>query len=220
MEFVHEEDFTSAFYGAHRTILDGSQILVDFMRAQTVPGWVPRRLGGGVGGKKQSGQMRFGGRDCPFHAPYESNRFIKKPNSGDVSGGKPSDRRGTEREFGEQTGGKERTNQNGYYEDKRREKRNEDDRYHDDRTREHSESKHRHHYYHQHASSRSISREQRGYREHRERSEHKEHREHSEHKEHREHRERKEHSEHREHKEHRDEGRHRSHKESHGRERK
>ena len=76
MEFVHEEDFTSAFYGAHRTILDGSQILVDFMRAQTVPGWVPRRLGGGVGGKKQSGQMRFGGRDCPFHAPYESNRFI------------------------------------------------------------------------------------------------------------------------------------------------
>lgn len=80
MEFVHEEDFVSAFYAAHRTFIDGAQILVDFMRAQTVPGWVPRRLGGGVGGKKQSGQMRFGGRDCPFHAPYDSNRFLKKGN--------------------------------------------------------------------------------------------------------------------------------------------
>ena len=47
------------------------QILVDFMREQTVPGWVPRRLGGGVGGRKQSGQMRFGGRDCPFRAPFD-----------------------------------------------------------------------------------------------------------------------------------------------------
>ena len=202
MEFVHEEDFTSAFYGAHRTILDGSQILVDFMRAQTVPGWVPRRLGGGVGGKKQSGQMRFGGRDCPFHAPYESNRFIKKPNSGDVSGDKPSDRRGAEREFGEKTSGKERTNQNGYYEDKRREKRDENDRSHDVRTREHSESKHRHHYYRQHTSSRSMSREQRGYREHREHGEHKEYRDE------------------RGYREHRDERRHRSHKENHSRERK
>ena len=162
MEFVHEEDFTSAFYGAHRTILDGSQILVDFMRAQTVPGWVPRRLGGGVGGKKQSGQMRFGGRDCPFHAPYESNRFIKKPNSGDASGGKPSDRRGSGKEFDEK--------EDGRYEDKRREKREEDGRYYDDRSREHSKSQHQHSRHHQHAHSRSRSREQRGYRERRENS--------------------------------------------------
>ena len=71
MEYVYEEDFSSAFFAAHRIQLDNANILVDFMREQTVPGWIPRRLGGGVGGRKQSGQMRFGGRDCPFRAPFD-----------------------------------------------------------------------------------------------------------------------------------------------------
>ena len=71
VEYVYEEDFSSAFFAGHRTQLDNSNILVDFMREQTVPGWIPRRLGGGVGGRKQSGQMRFGGRDCPFRAPFD-----------------------------------------------------------------------------------------------------------------------------------------------------
>ena len=70
VEYRHEEDFTSAFYSTHRQFIDGAQIMVDFMRNKTVPGWIPRRLGGGIGGKKQSGQMRFGGRDCPFRALY------------------------------------------------------------------------------------------------------------------------------------------------------
>eukprot|EP00850_Spirogloea_muscicola_P025228 SM002498S08229 [mRNA] locus=s2498:147:906:- [translate_table: standard] len=34
-----------------------------------MPGWMPRRLGGGLGGRKESGQLRFGGRDRPFRAP-------------------------------------------------------------------------------------------------------------------------------------------------------
>ncbi|KAK8969972.1 hypothetical protein KSP40_PGU003108 [Platanthera guangdongensis] len=34
-----------------------------------MPGWIPRRLGGGLGGKKESGQLRFGGRERPFRAP-------------------------------------------------------------------------------------------------------------------------------------------------------
>ena len=29
-------------------------------------GWVPRRLGGGIGGNKNSGQLRFGGITRPF----------------------------------------------------------------------------------------------------------------------------------------------------------
>lgn len=62
--------------------LDDAQILVDFMREQTVPGWIPRRLGGGVGGKKPSGQMRFGGRDCPFRAPFDINIYRRKQNAG------------------------------------------------------------------------------------------------------------------------------------------
>ncbi|CAH0722104.1 unnamed protein product, partial [Brenthis ino] len=32
-------------------------------------GWKPRRLGGGLGGCKESGQLRFGCRDRPFRKP-------------------------------------------------------------------------------------------------------------------------------------------------------
>lgn len=34
-------------------------------------GWKPRRLGGGFGGRKESGQLRFGGRARPFQKPYD-----------------------------------------------------------------------------------------------------------------------------------------------------
>ncbi len=70
--------------------LDGSQLVVDYECERILPGWVPRRLGeatlklthsllflrvvvmatgGGLGGKKESGQLRFGGRERPFKKP-------------------------------------------------------------------------------------------------------------------------------------------------------
>ncbi len=51
-------------------IIDEKKILVDFERERIVKGWVPRRFGGGLGGKKESGQLRFGGRDFPFKKPF------------------------------------------------------------------------------------------------------------------------------------------------------
>lgn len=55
--------------GANRKVVDGRTILVDRECERTMPGWKPRRLGGGFGGKKESGQLRFGGRDRPFRRP-------------------------------------------------------------------------------------------------------------------------------------------------------
>lgn len=113
VEYYYDEDFSSAFFGAHRMRLDDAQILVDFMREQTVPGWVPRRLGGGVGGKKPSGQMRFGGRDCPFRAPFDINIYRRRHGSGDgvkreewreQRGGWREQRRGEREERGERRG--------------------------------------------------------------------------------------------------------------------
>ncbi|XP_022696810.1 U11/U12 small nuclear ribonucleoprotein 35 kDa protein-like isoform X2 [Varroa jacobsoni] len=52
----------------HGTIVDGRSILVELEVGRTLPGWKPRRLGGGFGGRKESGQMRFGGRACPHQA--------------------------------------------------------------------------------------------------------------------------------------------------------
>ena len=65
--------------------IDNSQVFVDMECERTLPGWKPRRLGllhsikihttwmlmlgGGLGGKKESGQLRFGGKDRPFRKP-------------------------------------------------------------------------------------------------------------------------------------------------------
>ncbi|CAN8004245.1 unnamed protein product [Ixodes hexagonus] len=58
---------------ANQEYIDDYRIFVDFERERVLPGWVPRRLGGGFGGKKESGQLRFGGRDRPFKKPIIVN---------------------------------------------------------------------------------------------------------------------------------------------------
>ncbi|KAK1381539.1 U11/U12 small nuclear ribonucleoprotein 35 kDa protein [Heracleum sosnowskyi] len=60
---------------AHHSVIDDSEIVVDYNRQQLMPGWIPRRLGGGLGGKKESGQLRFGGRERPFRAPLRPIPF-------------------------------------------------------------------------------------------------------------------------------------------------
>ncbi|GAQ91278.1 hypothetical protein KFL_007570010 [Klebsormidium nitens] len=69
VEYESEEGMRRAYRRMHREVVDGSQILVDYTRQQLMPGWIPRRLGGGLSGFKESGQLRFGGRDKPFRAP-------------------------------------------------------------------------------------------------------------------------------------------------------
>ncbi|KAK1412014.1 hypothetical protein QVD17_32937 [Tagetes erecta] len=69
VEYESERDMQRAYEKAHHSIIDDSEIIVDYNRQQLMPGWIPRRLGGGLGGKKESGQLRFGGRERPFRAP-------------------------------------------------------------------------------------------------------------------------------------------------------
>ncbi|XP_034245790.1 U11/U12 small nuclear ribonucleoprotein 35 kDa protein-like [Thrips palmi] len=70
VEFKRQADAQNAWRLAHATVFQERQILVEWEFARTLPGWIPRRLGGGLGGKKESGQLRFGGRDRPFKRPY------------------------------------------------------------------------------------------------------------------------------------------------------
>lgn len=63
VEFARDRDVDAAFRRW------SGPWLVDFYRQGLMPGWIPRRMGGGLSGKKESGQLRFGGRDRPFHAP-------------------------------------------------------------------------------------------------------------------------------------------------------
>lgn len=69
VEYETEREMRHAYEAAYHSTIDGSQVIVDYSRQQLMPGWIPRRLGGGLGGRKESGQLRFGGRDRPFRAP-------------------------------------------------------------------------------------------------------------------------------------------------------
>ncbi|KAJ8530822.1 hypothetical protein K7X08_023703 [Anisodus acutangulus] len=69
VEFETDRDMRRAYQDAHHKIIDDSEIIVDYNRQRLMTGWIPRRLGGGLGGKKESGQLRFGGRERPFRAP-------------------------------------------------------------------------------------------------------------------------------------------------------
>lgn len=69
VEYESESEMRQAYEDAHHSMIDDAEIIVDYNRQQLMPGWIPRRLGGGLGGKKESGQLRFGGRERPFRAP-------------------------------------------------------------------------------------------------------------------------------------------------------
>uniref|UniRef100_T1H1P4 U1 small nuclear ribonucleoprotein 70 kDa n=1 Tax=Megaselia scalaris TaxID=36166 RepID=T1H1P4_MEGSC len=55
IEYEHERDMHSAYKHADGKKIDGKRVLVDVERARTVKGWLPRRLGGGLGGTRRGG---------------------------------------------------------------------------------------------------------------------------------------------------------------------
>ncbi|XP_050235396.1 U11/U12 small nuclear ribonucleoprotein 35 kDa protein [Mercurialis annua] len=75
VEYETEREMRRAYMDGHHSIIDDSEVLVDYNRQQLMRGWIPRRLGGGLGGRKESGQLRFGGRERPFRAPLQSIPF-------------------------------------------------------------------------------------------------------------------------------------------------
>ncbi|XP_056140833.1 U11/U12 small nuclear ribonucleoprotein 35 kDa protein [Lampris incognitus] len=69
IEYKEERAIARARRDANKLVVDQHELFVDFEQERTLKGWVPRRLGGGQGGKKESGQLRFGGKDRPFRKP-------------------------------------------------------------------------------------------------------------------------------------------------------
>ncbi|XP_010133564.1 PREDICTED: U11/U12 small nuclear ribonucleoprotein 35 kDa protein isoform X2 [Buceros rhinoceros silvestris] len=93
IEYKEERALLKAHRDANRLVIDQHEIFVDFELERTLKGWIPRRLGGGFGGKKESGQLRFGGRDRPFRKP------INLPNvKNDVYGEGSAEKRNWSRE--------------------------------------------------------------------------------------------------------------------------
>ncbi|XP_041466668.1 U11/U12 small nuclear ribonucleoprotein 35 kDa protein-like [Lytechinus variegatus] len=69
IEFEDESSARRARAKADQSVIEERIVFVDWECERTLDGWIPRRLGGGFGGKKESGQLRFGGRDRPFKKP-------------------------------------------------------------------------------------------------------------------------------------------------------
>lgn len=66
IEYEREGDMHSAYKHADGKKIDGRRVLVDVERGRTVKGWLPRRLGGGLGGTRRGGpdiNMKHSGRD-------------------------------------------------------------------------------------------------------------------------------------------------------------
>jgi U1 small nuclear ribonucleoprotein 70kDa len=70
VEYEHEEDMKRAYRAADGMRLEGRDVVVDVERGHTVPTWLPRRLGGGLGG------TRLGGKDVNVTRPgrYDPKR--------------------------------------------------------------------------------------------------------------------------------------------------
>lgn len=78
VEFKESRSVQQAYNEGHKLDIDGNIVLVDYEHERNMKGWIPRRLGGGFGGKKESGQLRFGCRDRPFKRPIILNKNDKK----------------------------------------------------------------------------------------------------------------------------------------------
>uniref|UniRef100_A0A4W5R2Z5 U11/U12 small nuclear ribonucleoprotein 35 kDa protein n=1 Tax=Hucho hucho TaxID=62062 RepID=A0A4W5R2Z5_9TELE len=94
VEYKEERSVVRARRDANKLVVDQSELFVDFEQERTLKGWVPRRLGGGQGGKKESGQLRFGGKDRPFRKPINLPVTMNQERGG---GGRECER-GGERE--------------------------------------------------------------------------------------------------------------------------
>ncbi|CAD7088488.1 unnamed protein product [Hermetia illucens] len=71
IEFKRSSSAQCAVNEMQKAYIDDCEIVVEHEFERTMKGWKPRRLGGGFGGRKESGQLRFGGRARPFQKPFE-----------------------------------------------------------------------------------------------------------------------------------------------------
>lgn len=72
--FVEYEKRIREPYELNGTYLQGYKIIVQREVGRVMKNWKPRRLGGGFGGNKNSGQLRFGGKARPFIEPKISKK--------------------------------------------------------------------------------------------------------------------------------------------------
>ncbi|GFR08624.1 hypothetical protein TNCT_317731 [Trichonephila clavata] len=77
IEYYDKYDAARAVRDAD-VVIDDKEVLVDSECERLLKGWIPRRLGGGFSGKKESGQLRFGCKERPFKKPILPHKSEKE----------------------------------------------------------------------------------------------------------------------------------------------
>ncbi|KAG6799666.1 U1 small nuclear ribonucleoprotein 70 kDa-like isoform X2 [Apis mellifera caucasica] len=100
IEYEHERDMHSAYKHADGKKIDGRRVLVDVERARTVKGWLPRRLGGGLGGTRRGGpdvNIKHSGREDNERERERYRLERERENSGRLDRDRDRDRLDRER---------------------------------------------------------------------------------------------------------------------------
>ncbi|XP_068220532.1 U11/U12 small nuclear ribonucleoprotein 35 kDa protein-like [Palaemon carinicauda] len=69
VEYSRKSDAIEAWKLSQHLEIEGFRLIVDKEAGHTLKGWIPRRLGGGWGGRKEAGQLRFGCVERPWRKP-------------------------------------------------------------------------------------------------------------------------------------------------------
>src|SRR5690606_28795115 len=77
VEFEYHEDMRHAYKYAHGMEIEGRRILVDVERGRLDKGWLPRRLGGGLGKTRKSRTAQSAAESMIRYdkPPYERGRY-------------------------------------------------------------------------------------------------------------------------------------------------
>lgn len=75
IELDSDEAIKTVTKTMNKTFIDNFKIIVEKEFGRNLKGWKPRRLGGGFGGNRNSGQLRFGGTARPFEEPNKAFRI-------------------------------------------------------------------------------------------------------------------------------------------------
>jgi len=98
-EYEKEEDMKRAYRAADGMQLEGKAIVVDVERGHTVPNWLPRRLGGGLGG------TRLGGKNVNVKRPGRFDPSKPAMNPVNMHGGPGGQMQGGPPQWGGHGGG-------------------------------------------------------------------------------------------------------------------
>ncbi|KAJ8734436.1 hypothetical protein PYW08_013686 [Mythimna loreyi] len=69
IQYEHVVSVDRALNEMQKEYIDGAELILEREAERRLVGWRPRRLGGGFGGRKEAGQLRFGCQDRPFKKP-------------------------------------------------------------------------------------------------------------------------------------------------------